>query len=63
MTMSDGDKQSAVDNPLCDACSGLGEIIWPKLHCITCNGEKVVDKQKVLEIDISKGINLVVFLT
>ena len=50
-----GDKQSNETEGSCELCAGTGEIIWPKLPCITCNGEKVVDKQKMLEIDINKG--------
>ncbi len=34
----------------CTDCHGQGEIIDDKFRCKTCNGQKVVQEKKVLEV-------------
>ena len=55
-TTGDGDNQIKEKESCCELCCGTGEVILPTLQCITCKGEKVIEKQKVLEIEINKGI-------
>ena len=40
----------------CAFCNGTGEVELSNLKCIMCKGEKVVEGQKVLTIDINKGM-------
>lgn len=40
----------------CPKCRGLGEIIKDKDRCKKCNGNKVNQEKKVLEIFIDKGM-------
>lgn len=40
----------------CSDCSGTGEMIDPKNKCKTCNGKKVQQERKVLEVHIDKGM-------
>lgn len=37
----------------CSDCKGSGEIIDDKFRCQNCNGEKVVQEKKVLEVSPS----------
>ncbi|KAI8058618.1 hypothetical protein BDF22DRAFT_615860 [Syncephalis plumigaleata] len=40
----------------CDECQGEGEIINSKDRCKDCNGRKVKQERKVLEVHIDKGM-------
>ncbi|CAG8736026.1 8707_t:CDS:2, partial [Acaulospora morrowiae] len=40
----------------CSDCHGAGEIIRDKDRCKTCNGKKVINERKVLEVHIEKGM-------
>ncbi|CAG8587595.1 10214_t:CDS:2 [Acaulospora colombiana] len=40
----------------CNECHGQGEIIREKDRCKTCNGKKVINERKVLEVHIEKGM-------
>lgn len=40
----------------CPDCQGTGEIINPKDRCKVCNGQKVTQERKVLEVRIDKGM-------
>ncbi|XP_062501778.1 dnaJ homolog subfamily A member 2-like [Corticium candelabrum] len=40
----------------CTDCHGQGEIIDDKFRCKTCNGQKVVQEKKVLEVNIERGM-------
>lgn len=39
----------------CDTCHGLGEIINEKDKCLNCKGKKVVQEEKIIEINIKPG--------
>ena len=39
----------------CDICHGLGEIIDEKDKCLNCKGQKVVQEEKIIEINIKPG--------
>lgn len=41
---------------VCSECSGKGERINPKLRCKTCQGRKVVEDHKILEVHVDKGL-------
>ena len=40
----------------CDKCKGEGEIIGEGGKCKACNGNKIVEKEKKLEVAIEKGV-------
>ncbi|GAA6060342.1 hypothetical protein JCM10212_000439 [Sporobolomyces blumeae] len=40
----------------CNDCNGEGEIINPKDRCKDCNGKKIVNERKVLEVFIDRGM-------
>jgi DnaJ homolog subfamily A member 2 len=40
---------------MCDKCQGLGKIIDPEGICKTCNGKKVIIKNKVINLPIEKN--------
>ncbi|GAA96362.1 hypothetical protein E5Q_03028 [Mixia osmundae IAM 14324] len=40
----------------CSDCNGEGEIINPKDKCRTCDGKKIINERKVLEVFIDKGM-------
>jgi len=40
----------------CPDCNGEGEIINPKDRCKACNGKKVTNERKVLEVHIEVGM-------
>jgi DnaJ-class molecular chaperone len=40
----------------CDVCQGEGEIIAEGAKCKTCQGKKIIHKEKVLEVPIDRGI-------
>ncbi|KAF9989933.1 Type I HSP40 co-chaperone [Mortierella antarctica] len=40
----------------CDDCGGAGEVIDPKDKCKACNGRKVTQVKKVLEVHIDRGM-------
>jgi len=39
----------------CDECNGEGETIPFKDRCRTCNGQKVKEEKKIINVDIDKG--------
>lgn len=39
----------------CDKCQGQGEIIGEGGKCKTCNGKKIVEKEKIIEVAVDKG--------
>ncbi|XP_037682520.1 dnaJ homolog subfamily A member 1-like [Choloepus didactylus] len=41
---------------LCMKCQGHGEQISPKERCKSCNGRKIVQEKKILEVHIDKGM-------
>eukprot|EP01121_Diplochlamys_sp_Union-15-3_P009027 TRINITY_DN2435_c0_g3_i1.p1 TRINITY_DN2435_c0_g3~~TRINITY_DN2435_c0_g3_i1.p1 ORF type:complete len:282 (-),score=55.46 TRINITY_DN2435_c0_g3_i1:88-807(-) len=41
---------------VCDVCGGQGKTIKPSDRCGTCKGQKVVKKNKRLEVKIEKGM-------
>eukprot|EP00730_Choanoeca_flexa_P007469 TRINITY_DN12339_c0_g1_i7.p1 TRINITY_DN12339_c0_g1~~TRINITY_DN12339_c0_g1_i7.p1 ORF type:complete len:415 (+),score=129.29 TRINITY_DN12339_c0_g1_i7:25-1245(+) len=41
---------------VCDRCNGTGEIWAKKDICTVCNGKKVVQERKILEVHIDKGM-------
>jgi len=41
---------------MCDECRGQGETIPAKDRCKKCSGQKVVEEQKIIKIDIDKGV-------
>ena len=41
---------------ICNECQGEGEIINSKDRCKTCNGKKILEEKKVLEVFIEKGM-------
>jgi DnaJ family protein A protein 2 len=40
----------------CDKCKGEGEIIAESARCKTCNGKKTIEKEKVIEVGVDKGV-------
>nr|CAI5864122.1 unnamed protein product [Callosobruchus analis] len=40
----------------CSECQGKGEIIKEKDRCQTCNGKKVCNETKILEVHVDKGM-------
>jgi DnaJ family protein A protein 2 len=40
----------------CDSCHGQGEIINEKDKCRKCNGQKTVQEQKILEVNVMPGL-------
>eukprot|EP01127_Copromyxa_protea_P020395 TRINITY_DN682_c0_g1_i11.p1 TRINITY_DN682_c0_g1~~TRINITY_DN682_c0_g1_i11.p1 ORF type:complete len:236 (+),score=48.50 TRINITY_DN682_c0_g1_i11:620-1327(+) len=40
----------------CDSCRGTGEVIPASDRCVECNGKKTISENKVLKIDIEKGL-------
>jgi len=41
---------------VCDECQGRGEVIPEGQRCETCHGLKLVDEQKLLEVEVTKGM-------
>jgi len=41
---------------VCDECRGQGETIPAKDRCKKCTGLKVIEEQKIIKIDIDKGV-------
>uniref|UniRef100_A0A2K5ES74 DnaJ heat shock protein family (Hsp40) member A1 n=1 Tax=Aotus nancymaae TaxID=37293 RepID=A0A2K5ES74_AOTNA len=41
---------------MCVECQGHGEQISPKDRCKSCNGRKIVQEKKILEVHIDKGM-------
>ena len=41
---------------VCMECQGHGEWISPKDRCKSCNGRKIVQEKKILEVHIDKGV-------
>ena len=41
---------------VCPECSGDGEIIDPRKKCKECNGKKVCEEKKILEVGVDKGM-------
>lgn len=41
---------------VCNQCNGEGSIIDPKNRCKTCEGKKIVDERKILEVHVDKGM-------
>ena len=39
----------------CDACRGEGEIIGEGGKCKSCQGKKIVTKEKIIEVPVEKG--------
>lgn len=39
----------------CDTCNGEGEIIGEGGKCKSCNGKKILNKVKALEVPVEKG--------
>ena len=40
----------------CDVCHGTGDIIDPKDRCKSCNGKKVENERKILEVHVEPGM-------
>ncbi|SCU84619.1 LAMI_0C08218g1_1 [Lachancea mirantina] len=40
----------------CDVCNGTGDIIDPKDRCKACNGKKIANERKILEVHIEPGM-------
>ncbi|KAL6948693.1 Type I HSP40 co-chaperone [Hanseniaspora vineae] len=40
----------------CEVCHGEGEIIEPKNKCKTCNGSKVINEKKILQVNVEPGM-------
>ena len=40
----------------CSTCRGEGTIIEEKNKCKTCKGAKIIEKEKILEVAVEKGI-------
>lgn len=40
---------------VCPECQGEGEMIAEKNRCKTCNGKKVCEETKILDVDVVKG--------
>lgn len=41
---------------MCHECQGQGERINPKHRCKQCQGRKIKNERKVLEVHVDKGI-------
>jgi len=41
---------------LCDECRGEGETIPSRDRCKTCSGAKVTEEEKIIKVDIDKGV-------
>lgn len=41
---------------LCTPCGGEGQVIDEKNKCRTCNAKKVVNEQKIIEVNITPGM-------
>ena len=41
---------------VCKECKGLGEVIPDKHRCKTCNGDKTMNKEKIIKVHIEKGM-------
>jgi len=41
---------------VCPDCSGDGEVIDPRKKCKECNGKKVCEEKKILEVQVDKGM-------
>lgn len=41
---------------ICDECRGEGETIPSKDKCKTCNSAKLTEEEKILKVDIDKGV-------
>lgn len=41
---------------VCPDCAGEGEVIDPRKKCKECNGKKVVEEKKILEVQVDKGM-------
>jgi len=41
---------------VCPDCAGEGEIIDPRKKCKECNGKKVCEEKKILEVQVDKGM-------
>jgi DnaJ-class molecular chaperone len=41
---------------VCPTCQGGGEMIAPQDQCPNCKGEKTVQVQKILEVEVEKGM-------
>ena len=39
----------------CDTCRGEGEIIGEGGKCKSCQGKKIVTKEKIIEVPVEKG--------
>jgi len=46
-----------ISETTCNQCRGSGEIINPNDRCTICKGKKIIQCQKQLEVNISRGIN------
>ena len=46
-----------ITETMCNQCRGTGEMINPNDRCTICKGKKIVQCQKQLEVNISRGIN------
>ncbi|KAL0271412.1 UNVERIFIED_CONTAM: hypothetical protein PYX00_008518 [Menopon gallinae] len=42
---------------MCRECQGKGEYINPKDRCKTCGGNKTVREQKIIEVNVDKGMS------
>lgn len=40
----------------CDACKGEGEITPENGKCKACLGRKIVNKEKIIEVPVEKGV-------
>lgn len=40
---------------ICHDCQGAGEKINPKYRCKECNGRKIKNERKVLEVHVDQG--------
>ncbi len=41
---------------MCDQCRGAGEIVDPANRCETCKGDKTVPEEKIITLEIEKGM-------
>lgn len=40
----------------CYECNAQGEVIDSKDKCKTCNGQKIVNKEIVMEVQLDRGV-------
>ncbi|CAG2101413.1 unnamed protein product [Medioppia subpectinata] len=40
----------------CDDCGGQGEVVNERDRCRTCNGKRVTNETKILEVNVDKGM-------